>query len=223
MKEINKLEVMDIVDILFSDLYLYNTSQWVELQSILLQKLNNIQDFSIIERMIEKANKREDYQVIEFICSQLNDKWANKLWSKIKKLVRCKSRDARYRALSFYSYLAESLDDYLEIINCLDDPYQDVRLNAFDIIVNKHNIIFKTLNNNDSTIKLSIVKTYNQFYNMDCDCILQYIYNNKNLQNKKIFFLIIKNKTISILTLKKVVDILDDQDIFDYFYRYIVT
>ena len=105
----------------------------------------------------------------------------------------------------------------------MDDPYQDVRLNAFDIIVNKHNIIFKTLNNNDSTIKLSIVKTYNQFYNMDCDCILEYIYNNKNLQNKKIFFLLIKNKTISILTLKKVVDILDDQDIFDYFYRYIVT
>ena len=42
MKEINELEAMDIVDILFSDLYLYNTSQWVELQSILLQKLNNI-------------------------------------------------------------------------------------------------------------------------------------------------------------------------------------
>ena len=42
----------------------------------MLQKLNNIQDFSIIERMIEKANKREDARdvlVLKEGYSSIND------------------------------------------------------------------------------------------------------------------------------------------------------
>jgi len=99
-------------------------------------------DFNAVATMINKSSKREHFQAIEFICSHLNEEWCKKLWESIKPLIFCKVREARYRGVWLHGFLAEDLDDYLNIINCLNDEYQDVRLIAYHWMITKSDIIF---------------------------------------------------------------------------------
>lgn len=131
MKDFRAKTIDELINILFSGKYYYNTNDWIELQSSLLSKMVKSKDFNAVATMINKSSKREHFQAIEFICSHLNEERCKKLWESIKPLIFCKDRDARYRGVWLHDFLAKGLDDYLNIINCLNDEYQDVRLIAY--------------------------------------------------------------------------------------------
>lgn len=224
MTDLKDKTIEELVNTLFSGQYYYNTDEWVELQSLLLSKMSKNNDFSVIATMIDSASKRDHFQVIEFICSHLNEKWCKILWDSIKLLIFSKSRDARYRGVRLHSFLAEGVGDYINIINCLNDEYQDVRLVAYHWMITHSDIVI------DMIKKEKLPKTFSYFYqiyqetlNMDFAQLLSYSTQNHPSKYKKAIFFVAVNKKPSVDSLKKIIDALDDQDIFDYFHRYFLT
>lgn len=221
MIDFESMTIDDLLNILFSDKYYYNTNKWVELQSALLTKMSRNKDYSAVAIMMERASKREHFQLIEFICSHLNEEWGNKLWSSIKFLIVSKDRDARYRGVWLHSFLAKELSDYLNIINCLSDEYQDVRLIAYNWMIENNETVFNIMKAESINKELSYFhQAHQKIRDMDSLSILVHAGQNHSQEYKKAMFFIAVYKKLSVDSLKKMVDILDDQDIFDYFYRY---
>lgn len=224
MKTPQEKTIEEVISILFSGQYYYNTDKWVELQSLLLTKMARSKDYSAVAIMMDRASKREHLQLIEFICSHLDEKWGRELWDDIKTLINSKSRDARYRGVFLHNFLAKNVDDYINIINCLNDEYQDVKLIAYRWMITHSDIVI------DIITKEQLPERFSYFYQIYKDTsemnvfeILNYSTKNYSSLDKKIVFFIFLSKQPPINIIKNEVDDLDDQDIFDYFYKYILN
>lgn len=216
--------IEELVNTLFSGKYYYNTDKWVELQSALLTKMSRNKDYSAVAMMMERALKREHFQLIEFICSHLSEKWGRKLWDDIKPLITCKDRDARYRGVWLHNFLAKEMSDYLNIIKCLSDEYQDVRLIAYNWMIKNNEIVFHIVKDKNINKELSyFYQVQQETIDMDFTETLVYAGQNHSKKYKKAIFFIAIYKKMSVDSLKKMIDILDDQDIFDYFHSYYFT
>lgn len=223
MKDFKDKTIGELIDIFFNEKYYYDTNEWVKLQSLLLSKMARSKDFSAVSTMIDKAVKREHFQLIEFICSHLNEKWCKKLWRDIKVLISCKDRDARYRGVWLHDFLAENLEDYLNIINCLNDEYQDVRLIAYHWMITKSDLVFNMIKEDRLPKGLSyFYQVYEETSNLDFSQISIYSSYDYSSEYKKAIFFIAMSQKLLINDLKSLVDILDDQDIFDYFHSYLL-
>ena len=84
MKIHQEKTIEEVISILFSGQYYYETDKWVELQSLLLTKMARSKNYSAVAIMMDIASKREHFQLIEFICSHLDEKWGRELWDNIK-------------------------------------------------------------------------------------------------------------------------------------------
>ena len=227
LKEKQKLDkdlmIEDLVNALFSDQYYYNTDKWVELQSALLGMMARNKDYSAVATMMERASKREHFQLIEFICSHLNEKWGRDLWDSIKPLIASKDRDARYRGVWLHSFLAIEPSDYLNIIRCLGDEYQDVRLIAYHWMVENSEIVFNIMKEESINKELSyFYQAHQETIDMDFFQILVYTDPDYSREYKKALLFMAISKNLSIARIKEMIDVLDDQDTFDYFYSYLI-
>lgn len=223
MIELRDMTIEGLVNTLFSGQYYYNTDEWVELQSALLTKMARNKNYSAVAIMMERASKREHFQLIEFICSHLNEQWSKELWDSIKPLITCKNRDARYRGVWLHNFLAKELSDYLNIINCLSDEYQDVRLIAYHWMIKNSELVLNIIKEESINKEIScFYQVYQKTISMDFPQILVYAGQNNFREYKKALLFMAVSKNLSIYRIKEMVDVLDDQDIFDYFYSYLL-
>lgn len=190
MKNYQDKTIEELINKLFSGQHYYNTDKWVELQSLLLTKMSRSKNYSAVASMMKSASRREHFQLIEFISSYLSKKWGRALWDDIKPLIISKSRDARYRGVFLHNFLAENVDDYINIINCLNDEYQDVRLIAYRWMIKHSDIVIDMIKDKKLPETFSyFYRLYQETLDMEFAQLLDYSTQDWPSKHKKAIFL----------------------------------
>ena len=127
------------------------------------------------------------------------------------------------RGVWLHSFLAVEPSDYLNIVRCLGDEYQDVRLIAYHWMVENSEIVFNIMKEEGINKELSyFYQAHQETIDMDFSQILAYTDQDHSREYKKALLFMVISKNLPIVSIKEMVDVLDDQDTFDYFYNYLI-
>ena len=105
----------------------------------------------------------------------------------------------------------------------MSDEYQDVRLIAYHWMIENSELVLNIMKEESVNKELScFYQAYQKTINMDFPQILVYASQNYSREYKKALLFMVVSKNLSIDRVKELIDVLDDQDTFDYFYSYLL-